>query len=455
MILFSSALLNRRSLFILFALFFVAFLFCFFCSSGAYAATTYKIYFHRDFSNVKSVVVTKSTTKISATIKSLYQPKNASGSLAKYSTSKDCHYLYYRNSSGNFKYFVYAKAQSKYPLGSMSVKNCRSQGYSISKMMSLSGISGKKTLHIYLAYKSKAHTYKVNRQATCAQAGQEACSFCKYARAIPATGKHSFKNKKLPTCVNDGLQSCSTCSLTRAIPATGLHVYKTVKKATCVDVGQGKCSTCSLIRSIPATGKHEYKFVSDGSDRHKTKCRTCGLIGSKGLCAPNSNGKCISCSRKLKNGNKIVVDGSNYIATSSSTVSYCGPTSKSVKSIIVPTKINYHGVSYTVNKINSSACAKLKKLEKVSVVANVISVGKKAFYGCKKLKKFVCNSAVLKKIGSKAFKKCKKLKYVFTLSEKIVSLGAKTFDGCVSLKRFTYKSANLSKSILRKACILR
>ncbi len=388
----------------------------------AEAATTYTVYFHRDFSNVKAVAAKKSTTKITTNIKSLYQPNNASGTLAKYATYKDCHYLYYRNSSGNFKYFVYAKAQSIYPLGSMGVKNCRSQGYSISNIMSLSGIKNAKTLHVYLAYKQQAHSYKTKTQATCAKAGQEACSVCGYARTVAATGKHSYQVKK---------------------------------QATCVEAGQEICSICSASREVLATGKHEYKLVQAGSGKHQMKCSMCGKIGSEALCAPSANGKCITCGAKLKHGAKFKCSGGKYIATSSSTVIYCGSVKSSVTSITVPSQIDYHGVCYKVTKVKKLACAKLQKLKRVTIQGNVTSLGSKAFYGCKKLKKFKCNSSVLVKIGANAFKDCKKLKTVVVSSEKLSSLGVNAFKGCKSLRRFTYKSTSLSKSKLRKAGVLR
>ena len=421
----------------------------------AEAATTYTVYFHRDFSNVKTVAAKKSTTKITTSIKSLYQPNNASGTLAKYATYKDCHYLYYRNSSGNFKYFVYAKAQSKYPLGSMSVKNCRSQGYSISNIMSLSGIKNAKTLHIYLAYKQQAHSYKTKTQATCAKAGQEACSICGYARTVAATGKHNYKTDILPTCAKAGQEVCSTCSATRLIAATGKHSYQVKKQATCVEAGQEVCSICLAVREISATGKHAYKLVQAGSGKHQMKCSMCGKISAEALCAPSANGKCITCGAKLKHGAKFKCSGGKYIATSSSTVTYCGPVKSNVASITIPSQINYHGVRYKVTKIKKSACAKLQKLKNVIVQGNVLSIGSKAFYGCKKLKKFKCNSSVLVKIGANAFKDCKKLKIVIVSSEKLSSLGVNAFKGCKSLRRFTYKSTCLSKSKLRKAGVLR
>ena len=384
-------------------------------------AATYKVYFHRDFSKPKNVVATKTVQNLSTLVKNLYKPNNANGTLAKYATYKDCHYLYYANSAGNYKYFVYTKAQSKYPLGTMSVKNCRSQGYSVKKIMSLAGVSGK-NLHLYLAYKSKSHSFKVQKQATCVNAGSESCSVCAYKRSIAATGKHNFKVQKPATCASSGIEACSMCT---------------------------------NMRIIPATGEHNYKFVCLGDGKHQSKCSVCNFVEDVGFCAPNSKGKCIFCGGKLSSGANIVTDGSKYIATSASTLSYCGPLSTSVTSIVIPSQIEYNGVCYKVTKLAQSCCTNLKKLKKVVLGSNIKSIGAKAFSACKKLKSFKASSSVLTKIGDSAFKKCKKLKTVVILSKKLTSLGKNSFKGCKSLKHFTYKSPSLSKSKLRKAGVLR
>lgn len=359
-----------------------------FCYVQAAEASTCTIYFHRDFSDVHKVASIKRVDKQSTILKTLYAPSNAAGTLAKYGTNENNHFVYFKNSSGNYRYFVFSKAQQKYPLGSMSVKNCQSQGHSVSKIKSLSGVTGN-TLHLYLAYQAKPHSFKTNKLATCAHEGAEQCSVCKRERAIPATGKHVFK------------------------------------------------------------------LVSKGGEKHQSVCKVCGLLGGIAFCAPNSRGNCMFCGAKLSKGSSIECNASKYIATSSKEVTYCGPISKTVTSIKVPAQIEYHGVCYKVTKIKSSCCAKLNKLKSVSLGDNIVNIGSKAFYACKKLKTLKCTSSVLKKIGSQAFRDCVRLKTVSFVSKKLSSLGTNSFKGCVSLKRFTYKSSSLSKSKLRKAGVLR
>ncbi|MDD4369758.1 MAG: leucine-rich repeat protein, partial [Anaerostipes sp.] len=48
------------------------------------------------------------------------------------------------------------------------------------------------------------------------------------------------------------------------------------------------------------------------------------------------------------------------------------------------------------------------KLKKVTIGNNVTSIGKSAFYNCKKLSKLTIKSTKLKSVGSKAIKNIKK-----------------------------------------------
>ena len=49
-----------------------------------------------------------------------------------------------------------------------------------------------------------------------------------------------------------------------------------------------------------------------------------------------------------------------------------------------------------------------KKITKIVIPTKVKTIGKKAFYGCSKMKKVTLKTTALKKVGSKAFKKCAK-----------------------------------------------
>ena len=62
---------------------------------------------------------------------------------------------------------------------------------------------------------------------------------------------------------------------------------------------------------------------------------------------------------------------------------------------------------FTVTAVDDKALANCPKLKTVTIGKNVTAIGKKAFFGDKKLKKLTINSKKLKKIGKQAFKKTK------------------------------------------------
>lgn len=76
------------------------------------------------------------------------------------------------------------------------------------------------------------------------------------------------------------------------------------------------------------------------------------------------------------------------------------------KSITIPATI-YHDRVYKVTEIGRNVAKGNKKLEKVTIGANVTKIGNKAFQNCPKLGKVTIKSKVLKKVGSGAFKKIK------------------------------------------------
>lgn len=90
----------------------------------------------------------------------------------------------------------------------------------------------------------------------------------------------------------------------------------------------------------------------------------------------------------------------------SGTVEYVKPAKKNVKTVSIPATIKACGVTYKVTGIGAKACKGYKKLASVTIGKNVKSIGKEAFYKCKKLKNITIKSKNLKtsKIGRNAFK---------------------------------------------------
>ncbi len=75
-----------------------------------------------------------------------------------------------------------------------------------------------------------------------------------------------------------------------------------------------------------------------------------------------------------------------------------------VKSIVIADTVEMNGVTCKVTSIAGSAFSLLTRLQKVTIGKNVATIGKKAFYGDKKLKQIQVKSTGLKAVGKNAFK---------------------------------------------------
>ena len=85
------------------------------------------------------------------------------------------------------------------------------------------------------------------------------------------------------------------------------------------------------------------------------------------------------------------------------TAAYLGITGKKTAKIRVPATVKIGTTICKVTAISANALKNNKKLTTVVIGKNVKTIGKKAFYGCKNLKKILIKSKVLKKVGVKAF----------------------------------------------------
>lgn len=72
--------------------------------------------------------------------------------------------------------------------------------------------------------------------------------------------------------------------------------------------------------------------------------------------------------------------------------------------ITIPSTVKIGGQSYKVTAIAANAFKGNKNVAKVTIGANVKTIGKQAFYGCKKLKKITVKSAKIKSVGKNALK---------------------------------------------------
>ena len=104
-------------------------------------------------------------------------------------------------------------------------------------------------------------------------------------------------------------------------------------------------------------------------------------------------------------GKTAVVSKATYKLTSGSEVTLVKGNTKAT-SVTVGTTVKIQGKKYKVTAIAANAFKKSKKLKKVTIGANIKSIGKNAFYGCKKLKTISIKTTKLStsKVGKNAFK---------------------------------------------------
>lgn len=195
---------------------------------------------------------------------------------------------------------------------------------------------------------------------------------------------------------NDDLSSYTTYSLEKGVTYTFFYNYTGDPEPLAdIDLNTGAVT--------PGTG-------TTGDEGNKTP--TAPVISNDSTGLRNSSANTVSnSSASLPAVNSVLTDTktkNTYIVTAKgSTVAYKGTKNKKAKKINIPSTVTINGTTYKVTSIASGAFKNNKKLTKVTVGSNVQSIGKKAFYGCKKLKTIVIKSKKLtaKSVGAKAFTK--------------------------------------------------
>ena len=82
------------------------------------------------------------------------------------------------------------------------------------------------------------------------------------------------------------------------------------------------------------------------------------------------------------------------------------PANKNAKSVVIPATVYSGGKTYPVTAIAPNAFKGMKKLTSITIGKYVKTIGKKAFYNCRKLKKvtFKTKKLTKKSVGANAFK---------------------------------------------------
>ncbi|WP_408071554.1 leucine-rich repeat protein [Butyrivibrio sp. JL13D10] len=155
------------------------------------------------------------------------------------------------------------------------------------------------------------------------------------------------------------------------------------------------------------------------------------------------------------------VDIENATATSQSVnckinsdgaVSISGIVDKKSTSVVIPNTVTIEGKEYPVTKIDAGAFKGNKKLKKITGGANIISIGKDAFAGCKNLRSVDLSGADIKTIGAKAFNGCGNLKNIKLNGDYLKKVGSKAFNKLYKNVKITIfaKSQKAYKNIVAK-----
>lgn len=133
--------------------------------------------------------------------------------------------------------------------------------------------------------------------------------------------------------------------------------------------------------------------------------------------------------RPAATGTEFTVGTANYRVTTSDPqdprVRYVSNSNTAATSITIPNTVTYEGVTYKVTRIDSSAFASNASLTSVTIGSNVIAIGSKAFYKCKKLVKVKIKSKQISTIGSKAFYGIKNNALFYAYRSKLTSYQSK------------------------------
>lgn len=131
--------------------------------------------------------------------------------------------------------------------------------------------------------------------------------------------------------------------------------------------------------------------------------------------------------KTLKKGDKVSDDKKtgSYIIISSEKkeVAYKAPANKNAKTITIPATIKVKGVTYKVTKIADNSFRNNKKITEITIGKNIVSIGKNAFYGCKKLKTITIRSKKLtsKTVSKNAFKGLTKITTIKVPKKKLTA----------------------------------
>lgn len=111
--------------------------------------------------------------------------------------------------------------------------------------------------------------------------------------------------------------------------------------------------------------------------------------------------------------------------------------------IVIPEKVVYDEIEYTVNSIGNNSFEECKNLVSVEIPNSVVSIGNSAFRSCSSLISIEIPNSVIS-IGNKAFSFCDHLANII-IPNSVTSIGYAAFEYCRSLKSITLSLIQLQQ----------
>lgn len=257
------------------------------------------------------------------------------------------------------------------------------------------------------------------------------------------------------TSTTDGLKSihCSRCSAIKdqtVIPATG-NTSNAGDSSTGTNTSDATGNTSNAGNSPTGTAGNNSNN-SSVSDSSGAATDTDDLEEEDTEDEDDFDSPDESCP---KVGETFSVKGITYKVVKSNpeddefTVSCIAVTSKNISKCNIPNYVSKDDFDFEVVSIGKKAFASCKKLKSVSLGDFVTTIGDRAFYGCISLKKITIPGKT-KKIGVQAFSKCKMLSLVNIKSTLLTkkSVGKQAFSGIN--QKAVVKVPSKKKAIYRK-----
>ncbi len=121
-----------------------------------------------------------------------------------------------------------------------------------------------------------------------------------------------------------------------------------------------------------------------------------------------------------KKAESVTVAGSCYeLSSNKKSAVFTGPVNKKAKTLVIQDKVKIGKKTYKVTEIAAGACKGMTKLGTLTIGRYVKTIGKDAFYQCKKAKKIYILGTSLKKVAQNAFGGGNKKVTVFCPKKKI------------------------------------